>query len=742
LTAVLLVWLAATLPLLLGTSTLVTRDVFGVHLPLKAFGAGELAEGRIPYFNPTWGLGEPFRGDPNALPLYPGNLLYLVLPFWSAFNAHYGLHWLLAFFTMRALARELRMGPDAALMASLTYAGSGWMLSNLTFYNIISVAAWWPLVALGVVRRDRRGLAIGGLACGLALLGGDPVAAVIGVPVLLVAASGAHDWRHVLGRIAAVGSIGLLAATPQIVATARVLGFSTRTAISSAAAEYALHPLRLLELLVPLPWGDPTTFGPGRLLIGALFDQTPFVLTIHIGIAALVLALAAVRRQKRWALLGTIGLIVAWLGGPLEAAGQGLFRYPEKFLFWFAFAAAVLAGHGLEAIRERSLSPVATAALLGLCGLVTLVMLLIGDRIIAWLGSGLPSEVLAQSEPVSQERLLVAVAISALLCLATLWTARRGQVALVILLQLICLVRLYPLVQTDSTGFYREPAPWARRVGTGASVLMGVGEPAVGGTEPAYALSEHSKRQLNRIRHLDLDFPTGVMHGLRYPVHHEGAGLGSPLLAIVRRNLGNLDWPGRTNWFRVLGLQHVTTTLSQPPRGWRVVDRVVRSGVPTTLLAVPEVAPEVWWPTVVHRPPNADEAYRHVITTDDPVGSVVAPTAREHIAGASVRLLEEGPDLLRIAVSGEGGILAVRRAYHPLLQASIGGQPARTLPLQLALLGVEIPAGDHVVEIAVSKRPDRLALLGPAAALLTAGFLWRPTGRRPRPRQRPRRPGP
>ena len=108
--AALLLWLWVTVPLALGERTLYLRDVFTTHMPLKAFGAAELRQGRIPAFNPTWALGQPFRGNPNALPFYPGNVLYLVLPFWSAFNLHYALHWLLAALAMAALARAWARG--------------------------------------------------------------------------------------------------------------------------------------------------------------------------------------------------------------------------------------------------------------------------------------------------------------------------------------------------------------------------------------------------------------------------------------------------------------------------------------------------------------------------------------------------------------------------------------------------------------------------------------------------------
>src|SRR5688500_1671840 len=70
--AALLLWLVFTVPLAAGRRTLFIRDVFGIHLPLKAFGAAELRQGRIPASIPSWGLGQPFRGNPQALAFYPG----------------------------------------------------------------------------------------------------------------------------------------------------------------------------------------------------------------------------------------------------------------------------------------------------------------------------------------------------------------------------------------------------------------------------------------------------------------------------------------------------------------------------------------------------------------------------------------------------------------------------------------------------------------------------------------------
>src|SRR4030095_16686330 len=92
LAAALVLWAVVALPLALREQTFFQRDVFGLQVSLKWMGARALREGDIPAFQPQWALGQPFRGNPNALAFYPGNLLYLLLPFWSAFNLHFALH--------------------------------------------------------------------------------------------------------------------------------------------------------------------------------------------------------------------------------------------------------------------------------------------------------------------------------------------------------------------------------------------------------------------------------------------------------------------------------------------------------------------------------------------------------------------------------------------------------------------------------------------------------------------------
>ena len=768
--AALAVWLAVAVPLAAGSRTLFFRDVFSNHFALKAFGARELAAGRVPALNPAWGLGQPYRGNPSALAFYPGNLLYLALPFWSAFNLHYALHWLLAALTFFALARELGQGRPAALVAALTWAGSGWLLSCLSFYNLIAVAAWWPLAMWGAARGGRRGIGIGGLACGMALLAGEPVTAALGVPPLLLAASapaalradprtgagsrGRWRWRRGLGTTAAIGALGLAVALPQLVATLRVTGFTWRGAhgmIASQAASYTLHPLRYLELAVPFPFGRPTDFGATGFWADGLAPELPFYLTLHAGVVALLLAAGAVRRRPAWAALAAAGLAGAWLAGLsgelLIALTAGLFRYPEKLLFWYALALPLLAGWGLERALERAPGgarrqvraawggAVLAAALAALAAALRPALVGYAE------GLDAPAAVPRGELVDAQLGLWVAaLAAAAILLAAAGWALARlpprPLATALAALQLAGLLQLWPLVRTDATEPYRRPAPWAERArevagGAGAAVLSSHLTNPAWHPSPRYDLPAGSRARLERLQALDLAAAPGVLHGLTYPIYPDIEGMSSPLYAFLNVNLARMDWTQRLRWMRALGVDAVVLFEDPGVEGLRPLDRTLRAGVPTWLFAVEGGAPEVWWPERVFAAAHPLDALLRVNVLDDPVATVVASRPVDHRPGASVRLLAAGPDALTVAVSGAGGVLAVRRSYQHLWTARAGGRELPVAPLDLTLTGVEVPPGEHTVELTVSSRPETLAAAGGlAAALACLALAW--SGRRRR----------
>lgn len=733
-----LLWLALALPPLLGARTLFQRDVFVTHLPLKAIGAAALAAGEIPAVAPAWALGQPFRGDPNALPFYPGNLLYLALPFWSAFNLHYLLHWLLALFGMRRLAGELGQSPMAALLAGLTYAGSGYLLSLLTFYNLLTVAAWWPWAMAGVARGGRRGLAAAALALGMAALGGEPVTLLLAlVPLALVAAE-RHRPRRALAFVAAAGAAGALVALPQIVATARVLGFTTRGMLGvplEQVGRFALHPARLLELLLPLPFGWPLRYDAFGLWSRELFPTEPYVLSLHLGLVAAVLAAGALAHRGRWGFLALAGVAAAWLGGvapgALAALSGGLFRYPEKFLLWLALAVPLLAGWGLDRPpsggrpRRGLLLGAAAAAALGLLGLAA-------HGSVARQVRGLldPHPPAAAAET---QALLLALALlaAALLLAGTAWARhperhreRRGAL---VLLQLAGLCQLAPLWATLPVRDVAGPSDWLRELPAGAAVaqLHLPGSPAAA-PDPSLRTSA----DLAVARAATLDPAPGVLHGLTYPLAPDLAGIQSPRSAILAVALQQLDWPGRVSWLRLLGADALVEAWQSEPVPLPELAARRDHGVVRRLRAVERPAPPVWRPREVVALDEPWAVAAAVGDLEDPTAVAFAPVAVAHGRAGSVRLLHASADELRLATEGDGGLVVVRRAFLPLYQATTQERERLpTLPVDIALLGVVVPPGDREVTVRIDGRPEAIATAVSILALAAIALLALPSRR-------------
>jgi hypothetical protein len=730
--AALLLWLWVTLPLAFGQQTFYFRDVLTTHLPWKAFGASALHQGSIPAVNPGWALGQPFRGNPNVLPFYPGNLLYLLLPFWSAFNLHYALHWLLAGVAMAALARTLGQAPASAFAAGLTYAGSGWILSCLTFYNLLAVSAWWPLVLLGAVRGGRRGIAIGGIACGMALLGGEPVITTLGIVPLLLSACDRHGLRRGISIVLRVGATGLLIALPQIVASARILGFTSRTMLGSPAGDARFHfeAARFLELIAPFPFGYPWSIGKSGYWSWSEPHGLPYILTLHMGIVAAWLALLGARRARAWAFLAAGGLVLAWAGGlggdAFSRLSGGLVRYPEKLLFWFALAVPLLTGWGLERVLATPRLWRWAAAGAGIAAAGAATVFALGPRLIDWLAAGrVPLNDALEAAPLRLGMWIVALLLAAAFLGLAAMAVRRGSGAGVVAAQLVALLPLAGLVATEPVEIF-APSPWARLLGPGTQVVTSNLALPLGKIEAWYELPDDSYLTLVRLGTSDLEPASGVRSGLKYPLARDLDGLSSPFAALIQRNLPRLDWDTRTKWFRVLGVNAAVLDETPATASLRLLATRERFGGTSRLFAVRAPAPAAYWPRSVATAASPAGAFRDVSLEPDPVLHVRTDRPLRHHPGASVRMIQETPDRIEVMVSGGGGLLVLRRAYQPLYRASTGGRALATLSVNLALLGVEVPPGTHRVRIEVAGWPEKLAGgVSLAGLIVMLALAWR-----------------
>ena len=765
--------------LVAGTQTLFLRDVMATHLAMKVAQASWLRAGELPLLDPQRAGGQPLVGNPNGLPLYPDNALFLVAPPLWAVNAHFWLHFLLAPWSAFWLARRLGLGRQAAWVTGVLYALSGWFLGQLAFYNLVAGAALAPALAaafLAAREGSRRGAAAAGLLWALLLLAGDPsyaalallaaALALVLVPRGVRAAEVAPAPRRSpvaralagLPALAAALALGTLLAAPQIVETLRILPTSTRGARGydlEARTLASWDPRTAVELLVPFPFGRVDLIGPGgywghRFHPGGL----PFFLALHPGLLCLALAaLGALRRGpprrvplRIWALtLCGAGVFVALgrfnplLEPLLRLPGADLLRFPIKAWMLVALGLAALAGAGWERAM-RGDDPGARRALGRL--LVAAALLYAAGAAGAFVARDALAERLPPLLPKGSERAFAAgqperwaagcatlAGVALLLALAERLGRTRpalGGAALLAAHAATQLLLLAPgTMPRDAAAPYRRPPPFAELVPPGSRV-------AHGGVSRLFGAAPRRRTPDGRVRWLARQggvagYPmSGTAAGWRYELATSPEGLDAILTLMARDAVRRLRDPERLRLLRLWGVEWLL--LERPLAGEASGAKQVaaRAGplASVRLYRLDDPLPEARLVLGVVPAAAPRDALRLLLDPAfDPSSQVVLAGGEPAPPGrGSVRLLELEPERLRAATdAARPGWLVVERAWQPLWQATVDGRPAAVGPANLHRMAVALPAGRHEVRLAVDRRPLRWSAA--AAALGALGLV-------------------
>jgi hypothetical protein len=190
---------------LFGDEQFAFRDAGHFYYPLYQRVQERWAAGRLPLWEPGENGGASLIGNPMAAVLYPGKILFAVLPYAWGMRWYVIGHVLLAFAAMVILVRSWGVSGTGAVLAGLCYAFGGPLLSN--YCNVIYLvgAAWAPLglrAADRWLRLGRRsGIAELSGVLALQVLGGDPEAAYITAVcaagyALILGAKGSGVWSR------------------------------------------------------------------------------------------------------------------------------------------------------------------------------------------------------------------------------------------------------------------------------------------------------------------------------------------------------------------------------------------------------------------------------------------------------------------------------------------------------------------------------------------------------------------
>ena len=159
------------------------RDAAHFYYPLYHKIQAEWDAGRWPLWDAGENSGMPLMGNPTAAVLYPGKVIYAVLPYPWAARAYAIAHTALAFAGMVMLLRPWGVKGAGAAVAAMAYAFGAPVLFQTCNIIFLVGAAWapWGLRAIDRWVRMRRPMALPELAVILAMqvLGGDPETAYL-----------------------------------------------------------------------------------------------------------------------------------------------------------------------------------------------------------------------------------------------------------------------------------------------------------------------------------------------------------------------------------------------------------------------------------------------------------------------------------------------------------------------------------------------------------------------------------
>lgn len=763
--------------ILFGGQTLYVTDITWIHYPGHIFFAEEWLAGRIPLWDPYRNAGVPMLAEPQIGVLYPLRFLFLSpLPPPLEYSLFTLLHFSLAALFTFILARSLWLSRTAAVLAGLSFGLGGVLMAQVPNLNIMTGVVWLPLVLYAAIQvlRYRRWF--------IAMLGGIPIALQIFaahsqiVFYTLVTITGYGLYQIIIdfltgpgparrnGRyalhtgllLAVMMAAGLLLGAPQLLPSFELLGQTTRSGAQGAdlLTENSLPPLAWINLVIPSALGNKVT----GFRIGDPFQED----FIYAGFGPLLLAVLALTGlgqrgagpKQRWSLF--FGLLLG--SGILMAMGDytplydyvirylpgfDLFRIPARWLMVVNLAIAMLAGFGLEALLEGSVSHRRLVFFCSGCLLLGLGLGLVWafrENLLAWsqaLDRKYITDLLEAGftfDAVYQERLLLRWVQP--LTIPALLTMSNALIALILLGLFI------------SHRLTRATFSALLLLAVGADLIL-AGGVTINPVKPAGWWQSLSGGARYVMEHLDAQhrvFPLGVNSeewsrthlGTYYPPRyrlHSAGGYASPLTLARYDTL--LDEAHPVQGLQVLAVRYLLTP-GQMGADVAATYPLVYRDEESYVYENPKALPRAF---VVHQAVQAEDGaaaldylrsldldLRQTVILEVEPGQPALSVSPGNSAGDQVSFLEETPQALSLKVNlDQAGYLVLLDTYYPGWLATLDGQPTPIYRANYLGRAVFVPAGEHIIQFRYRPFSFRLGLglfllvLGSLAIMAVAG---------------------
>jgi hypothetical protein len=727
------------------------RDLAVYNLPMEKAVHDAYARGRFPVWMPEISGGRPLLPNPNAGSLYPVRPLLSVLSFPMAMRIFPIMHWIVAGIGMIVLTRSLGTSGAASWIAAVTYVFSGVGVGEVFFLHVQPGVALLPWIVWAAARPvagvAERVLPLS-LLFGLVFLAGDVFTGVIaGLASLVwifVQIERSRRAREV-GWLLTSLLLAILLALPQVLATVLWIPATNRAVVGMKLEEslfYSISPFRLLELLVPFPFGSTWSLENARVWGWSVFHSRPIGLYPTLYAGAFALVAVVVTRKSAFAgarfarVLLVVGLILAVTPSLLPHEWHALpspipLRYPEKFAVAVTFALAILSAIALDRLRSTDVrlrwTIVVSAGLAAISVVTLLFPSIVGRGAVGLVGeTAVHTPVAARTLPESfvEGALFWAVTVAGLALLRK--GGRRALAASVSLLTVVPIASNRRIALTfreeeifSPTAFVRtldrqDPERSWRVVAESLYRPPSRIEASVSESDPTYTefprrnFEEFTQVLWNRGTVFNRDFDRGDF--VRMEILRQVSNLAS------RHSRGSA-------FFGSLALRWGIRFPDQRPLpGYHQVGGDVLQSWDEHESPLPAIRLLQRWKTTAGGMPGLKQ-----IGLLDP-GEVLIETGRSEGSGTArggeIRIVRNDPERLVVETHApEPTWLFVLRGYWNYRSIRLDGKPVEAAPAQIAFSAVPVPAGVHSIDWRELVPGGEASLWGPAIFLLGAAFF-------------------
>jgi uncharacterized membrane protein YfhO len=296
-------------------------DVIYEIYPWKYFSIEQIKNGQIPFWNPHNFSGNLQMANFQTAIFYPMNLLYLILPFNTAWTVFILLQPILAaFFMFLFLYKGLELKKISSVFGGIMFAFSSYMVVWMEYGNIASTFLWLPLALLlikkGIKRPGLSNFLLLIIAFALSFLAGYIqgffyiyIICTLYFLFLLVSKNTKQKLKKTLIFLGAL-VVPVILSLFQLLPTLEIFKNSTRGAYSLTQISHNLAPVYYwITIIFPDFFGNPAT--RNYWLNGTYIERVMYPGTVALFFAIFAILKVKTAEKKFFMWLSGLSLIIA-----------------------------------------------------------------------------------------------------------------------------------------------------------------------------------------------------------------------------------------------------------------------------------------------------------------------------------------------------------------------------------------------------------------------------------------------